>query len=377
MRVISGGSSRTYAAELMPGAHVAACPLPRQPCSRASAGALLRLPAPPACCKQTRARRRARRGADGGGGGGSEDADLAADGDGDKDGEGDGRGERRGGRQPRALPGEDRFLRLDDMEAFLENAERAAVAADADDALPGACRSAAVHARGRGGRRRVGRARCRRRRRRRRRGRAAPRPAPVRAWERRGLVGRRLAGGSRAALCVALAPMRSALVRRRQGPGRACDQTGRTPGPQARTARRAGRELRPTGRTGRARRTRPRWMRCWRTRSAWPAGGAASARASGSPARTRTMRPMRGAPTARGQAGRTRRTPTCLAAAVRGAPAGTRSRSPALDASHQHSPPATRAPERGFWVAAAAEHAQRVPCGLWGTRDGPSPWARP
>ena len=56
-------------------------------------------------------------------------------------------GQEREGRKARrrgaALPGEDRFMRLDDMEAFLQDAERTAATAD-DDASPGAIHAALV-----------------------------------------------------------------------------------------------------------------------------------------------------------------------------------------------------------------------------------------
>lgn len=50
---------------------------------------------------------------------------------------GQGREARQARRRGMALPGEDRFMRLDDMEAFLQDAERTAATAD-DDASPGA-----------------------------------------------------------------------------------------------------------------------------------------------------------------------------------------------------------------------------------------------
>ena len=52
---------------------------------------------------------------------------------GEEEGGGDGEepGGRPGNRRAKPLPGEDRFMRLDDMETFLQDAERAAVAEDA------------------------------------------------------------------------------------------------------------------------------------------------------------------------------------------------------------------------------------------------------
>lgn len=72
--------------------------------------------------------------------GGADDSEADTSGQDDMDIGGEARQEREGrkaGRRGAALPGEDRFMRLDDMEAFLQDAERTAATAD-DDASPGA-----------------------------------------------------------------------------------------------------------------------------------------------------------------------------------------------------------------------------------------------